>query len=468
LNNWLVNRLTPAKAKEARWTELATAMEQVWGEFFDPELSRLERLRSSYTADDADLVKKIRQMGDYFSFELPKEADRPIALAWRRLEIEYKDMELILRSVFRRHFGDFPVEWYPLFAPVGQEYGSEFITSDYLLEESWSKNIPPSGYFLTSRGIVGVDKMGLFREGLSKERFRTEARPLVIRTKPLHIVFDGFLWYIRYDLGTFDPILDVTWESWQRIPLLFGPLGSRFDYLEADARRLDVDIFQTRSETERLVDVPFWNAARQYALDRFMVDGFSDLLPVDVMLVVPGISLSGPSTLLYHEQEHSPSFLLQLGIGVTKSFGEEVIPLAPHIKLEKHSHASKKHSLAFQGQDRPALDNYLPDGFSDLLPVDVMRTEVAVCPTHILSVPYAEREYSNKLLLDSDVGLPRQEGIRTSRINASAEIITQRSGEHLMAGDAFCEKETPLDRLPLFDGIGADFAPLDFPYGGYV
>ena len=307
MNNWLVNRLTPAKAKEARWTELATVMEQVWGEFFDPELSRLERLRSSYTADDADLVKKIRQMGDYFSFELPKEADRPIALAWRRLEIEYKDMELILRSVFRRHFGDFPVEWYPLFAPVGQEYGSEFITSDYLLEESWSKNIPPSGYFLTSRGIVGVDKMGLFREGLSKERFRTEARPLVIRTKPLHIVFDGFLWYIRYDLGTFDPILDVTWESWQRIPLLFGPLGSRFDYLEADARRLDVDIFQTRSDTERLVvDVPFWNVARQYALDRFMVDGFSDLLPVDVMLVVPNIPLSGPSTLLYREQEHSP------------------------------------------------------------------------------------------------------------------------------------------------------------------
>lgn len=306
MSNWLSNRLTPSKIKEARWVEFSTVLEHVWEEFFDPGISRLERLRSAYTADDADLIKKIREMGDYFSFERPKQDDRPVALAWRRLEIEYKDMETILRSVFRRHFGDFPVEWYPLFAPNDQPYGTEFITSDYLLDNSWTKNIPPENYFLTSRGIVGVDKLGLFKDHLSKDNFRIEARPLVIRTKPLHIVFDGFLWFIRYDLGSFAPLFDVFWESEDFWELQFGPVGVRYDYTPADVRHVDADIFQTWSETERPVRISFF-PENLWRLDLFLPDGVGDLLPLDLMYRrLRELSLLPPLDILFHESIRSP------------------------------------------------------------------------------------------------------------------------------------------------------------------
>ena len=69
----------------------------------------MERLRSSYLADSDDLARKLREMGDYFSYDMPREEDKPIALAWRRLELQYKDLELILSSVFRRNYQQLPV-----------------------------------------------------------------------------------------------------------------------------------------------------------------------------------------------------------------------------------------------------------------------------------------------------------------------------------------------------------------------
>lgn len=65
---WLFRRLTTAKGKEARWADLATAIEGVWEEYFDPCLSRLERLRSSYLADDQAACTEDPANGGLFFF----------------------------------------------------------------------------------------------------------------------------------------------------------------------------------------------------------------------------------------------------------------------------------------------------------------------------------------------------------------------------------------------------------------
>lgn len=381
MSDWLLDRLTPAKSKEARWTELALLMQNIWEQSFDPEYSRVERLRSFYQADDADLCAKIREMGDYFSFDLPTQEDKPVAVAWRRLELEYKDMELILNSVFRRHFGHFPVEWYPLFAPVDLPYGTEFDTSDYLLEESWTKNHPPEKHFLTSRGVVGVDKMGLFRDRLDKETFRTRARPLVVRTKPLHIVFDGFLWFIRYDLGTFDPFLDTRWDSEDHFELQFGPLCAFYDYILADARRVDIDIFLTRSETDRRVSI-IWPEI-PWRLDKFLPDGFGDTLPLDLMYPAQKeLSRLAPINIIYHE-------------------------------IDKRQH---------------------------------------------LPVPYPFQINCNRARASDKIfAMPR---LSICQYNESFGAAPEISG--------FTEAQPALDRLPSFDEIGPDFAPLDYPYGRFL
>ena len=469
MNNWLVNRLTPAKAKEPRWADFATALERLWEDFFDPEMSRLERLRSSYTADDADLAKKIRQMGDYFSFEMPKEADRPIALAWRRLEIEYKDMELILRSVFRRHFGDFPVEWYPLFAPSAKEYGTEFITSDYLLEDAWSKNIPPDGYFLTSRGIVGVDKLGLFREGLSKDRFRDEAHPLVVRTKPLHIVFDGFLWFIRYDLGVFDPAMSVTWDNCHRIELQFGPLGARYDYTPADVRHADIGVFEMPRDVSRHVAIAFW-ADSDWHLDRFLPDGFGDLLPLD--LVMPGRELMAPQRLSTVYAEGERLVCVPLSVPAMSLSGKRsraaTVCAAPGT-LKRHGETERSQGIRFLDVSAWHLDRYLPDGFGDLLPLDRVRSGNEAADASVISMVLRELEKSVALDFQHALGIQQERKTRAFTVPASfiCSTASERCRFHA-AMPAFEEMESPLDRLPGEDGISVDFAPLDYPYGGYV
>ncbi len=274
MKSWLKKRLTPAKAKQARWTSLAEALEELWGSYFDPALSRLERLRSSYSADDEDLAHKLREMGDYFTYDLPKVEDRPVTLAWRRLELQNKDMEYILKSVFRRHFGHFPVYWLPLFAPKGESYGTSFIPYEGL-EDIPQKNLPPEGMFLTSRGVLGVDRAGLYPAGMDKATFRDKAFPLIRRTKPLHIVFDGFLWFIRYDFP-FNSSLTAEWATDDYFSLLFSTIGGRFDITPADEIALDASTLGFEREVEHrhltLLFIPA-DYPTTWRLDMFPMDG---------------------------------------------------------------------------------------------------------------------------------------------------------------------------------------------------
>lgn len=177
MKDWLVKRLTPQKATEERWISLSRVLQELWEFFFDPALSRLERLRSYYQADEADLDRKLREMGDYFQADFSRFEDKPIAVSWRNLELKYKDLELILTSTFRRHYKNLPVEWYPLFAPVDRPYGSLFLPLPKLPALPSEKNIPPEGMFLTSRGMLGADRTALLELGMSREQFLARAIP---------------------------------------------------------------------------------------------------------------------------------------------------------------------------------------------------------------------------------------------------------------------------------------------------
>ncbi len=101
LKDWLKKRLTPRKRLEDRWTSLAECIQALWEEYFDPSLQRLENLRSYFRAHDDDLAKSSGKWATIFAADMPRTKDKPIAVAWRKLELEYKDLELILSSVFQ-------------------------------------------------------------------------------------------------------------------------------------------------------------------------------------------------------------------------------------------------------------------------------------------------------------------------------------------------------------------------------
>lgn len=292
MKDWLIKRLTPRKKQEERWTGLAAALQRVWEEDFDPHLLRLENLRSYFLADDADLALKLREMGDYFTADIPRVEDKPITVAWRRLELEYKDLELILTSVFRRHYSDLPVDWFPLFAPLDQAYGTSFTPA----EGPWptKKNAPPEGMFLTSRGLLGVDMGYLFSIGLSKQAFMEKGLPLLKRTKPLHIVYDGLLWYIRWDIP-FECDFTAFWErEGELIDLPFSVVGARFDFTPADVRHLDQNTLSLRADINQSLEFSFIRPDLHWHLDFFLPEGFPESwLPLDT-LIMGNEKLEGP------------------------------------------------------------------------------------------------------------------------------------------------------------------------------
>lgn len=256
--DWLYKRLTPSKRKVARWTELATAVETIWEEYFDPELSRLQRLQSAYEMDEADLNKKMREMGDSFTCDTPLVINKPLSLAWRRLELQSKDTEDIISSIFLRNFAHLPVTWFPIFAPIDQEYGSYFETYGGLSEDA-DKNVPPDGMWLTSRGVLGIGKLEMYQEGMVKSDLRTQAISLVESAKPLHIVFDGLLWYINFDLS-FSAEANATWDTESQYFMFFTTVGNNFGIprIGTDGETvLDMSTMSFSSKGIRQIAFPF-------------------------------------------------------------------------------------------------------------------------------------------------------------------------------------------------------------------
>lgn len=527
MKDWLVKRLTPKKARQERWVGLATSRQKVWETFFDPALLRLENLRSFYKAEDEDLALLLREMGDYFASDAPNQADRPISVAWRRLELEYKDLELILTSVFRRHYGNLPVTWFPLFAPLDEEYGMTFVPA----EGPWPelKNIPPEGLWLTSRGMLGVDFGHLLKIGLRKQEFLERAVPLLKRTKPLHIVYDGPLWYIRFDIpAEFD--VSVFWERDEWCALPFRTVMPRFDFVPADARHLDLlsGMF-CEWEREDTQTMPFLGNRQQRAWhpDWYVPEGFPpDWLPLDY--VIPGVEgeSAAPFRLYMTDEtdqitvsvipaslttrgEVRRRFRLLCGPADVAMRGEITgTPVVISFLPEELWHLDARFSFSspegwlpldwlFPGQEGkriPRFANYLGEiGVFPALSADMRLTTAVEQDNASPAVPFkaAAAGRVERVNLLSLVHA-RGRAVVSGRKRAAHSPVPVRvpcctvSGKHretcaaalfnveaLVRNESLIPLSVPyaghrdrLDTHPQFDWVPADFCPLDMPVGG--
>ena len=191
--DWLKKRLSPVKRDTPRWMQLAEAMQEFWEENFDPDLDRMKRAKSIYTADPVDLQREIGELGDFFQ-ALPKAEDLAIAVAWRKLELLFKDTEFIITSTFSRKFLGLDVVWMPLWAKKTDAYGDAFYPED---------EVPDfSDYYLTSRGRLKADIDEMTARGISIDDFVAHVDARMDTIKPLHIIYEK----VVYDRTRTNPL----------------------------------------------------------------------------------------------------------------------------------------------------------------------------------------------------------------------------------------------------------------------
>lgn len=377
--SWLQSRLTPAKAENPRWKGFAKALEEIWDDSFIPYLSRYQRLRSSFEADDADLAKQIAQMGDYFSYEFPKPQDRAISLAWRRLELEYKDLELILSMALRRHFGSIQIDWFPEYNPIDKAYGEGLIPFDQLRPKS-KKNVPLDGYFLTSRGVVAVNKQTLYRlQYYRKEVIREDMLAVIRRIKPIDRIFDYLLWYQEFILPFEKPDFTAFWEVEQ-------DLSFPFSTVKADDKN-DLSVTSEVVHACKVDFLPAWNESLYWHLDMFPREGW---YPIDdypetgfpPVMTWPfyldktfagqeGMTISPLGICIAERRERPPVYFLPAQLEEAQTETEHSVPVecvvCCAVETETENTFAMPYIEAFRGLDRGP---YYHDIEADFMPLD--------------------------------------------------------------------------------------------------
>lgn len=212
--DWLKQRLTAAKQAAPMWSELAEAVQEVFEQHIEPQLSRLRGLSSAYTMTNEDLTLRISELGEFFTLsERVAEADWPLALMQRHDEIHLKKTDYPIVSTLSREFNGMKATWEPLYAPKDQKlypYGSRFSIESQLESE----NIPPDQWFMTSRGVIRVPLTSL-QSSFSKlatvdeqaTAFEEAMTRFIAPLVPLHIVFEGAQYYLQYVLPELEEVI---------------------------------------------------------------------------------------------------------------------------------------------------------------------------------------------------------------------------------------------------------------------
>lgn len=202
---WLKQQLTKAKQGAPMWSELADAIQQLVDSHAMPLIERLRNIKSSFTMAEADLDKKIGELGRFFAIRAVPADIKPIVFMQRLDEIHLKDTVFPLVNTLWREFNGLSVKWEPLYAPVDLQkhpYGSLLLTK----EDMEQSNGRYGDMFLTSRGVIKLpvneimegrdfDDMDKVIEDLIRE-IRVYVEPLL----PLHIVFDGHQLELKYTI----------------------------------------------------------------------------------------------------------------------------------------------------------------------------------------------------------------------------------------------------------------------------
>jgi len=194
--NWLKDRLTQAKANSPLWAAFADALQTIWGEEVEGTLTRISERKNFFTMDPEDVETRISEYGRFFTITEKDATRKPMLLTQRLDEVHFKGTDRPLEQTFWREFGEMPVTWEGLYAPVNLDafpYGSVFITeADVAVSEAIYGE-----FFLTSRGMILINlndlatRYGRMDKDEAVERLLKDFDRIVAPLLPLHIVFDG-------------------------------------------------------------------------------------------------------------------------------------------------------------------------------------------------------------------------------------------------------------------------------------
>lgn len=186
--NWLVKRLSPNRAKNERWVELTESIQQFWDEEFEPHIDSYERLRSIFTADEEGIDQRLAELGSKFEVALPiLPSSKAIAYSLRAYEIHRKDRRVSIEEMLQRDFKGAVIKWLPLFAVVGEDYGTRFLTE---IEVSQS-GLSADQVYRTNRGKTLVNAPAAHESGYSNLEIQLAVERKLKQVKPAHIVYDG-------------------------------------------------------------------------------------------------------------------------------------------------------------------------------------------------------------------------------------------------------------------------------------
>ncbi|UVN08074.1 MAG: hypothetical protein [Bacteriophage sp.] len=287
IKDWIKNHLIPEKRDAGLWPGFADALQEIYEDQIEPLLERLSARKSFFTMHPDDLDKRIKEYGQFFVIGQNGTASRPILLTQRLDEVHFKGTDQPIIATFWREFGNLPVTWEPLYAPVDQDlcpYGMFFTTAAGMEVAAASFG----EFFLTSRGTISVDLNRLYEiYGFDEQdklvkRLISDFDRIVAPLLPLETVFDGISLRLDFWLE----------EARDEIEILSITTGSKEpNFVFRPAREL----MQLTRTTIKHPTAAF--APDRRSLDTFMLtlDGMpSDAWRLDMPVIIPPLLPGGP------------------------------------------------------------------------------------------------------------------------------------------------------------------------------
>ncbi|EPK7688526.1 phage tail protein [Serratia marcescens] len=204
-DNWFKEQMTSAKQQSGLWAGFADVVQSMLNSIVMPLIERTANRKSLYSMDKDDLRKKMGELGKFFYIDGENSTSLPVLLSQRLDEIHFKGTNRPIEATLWREFKNLAATWAPLYAPVDQAkfpYGSYFVTKAEL-ETSKDKY---GDFFLTSRGRISVALNDVYEAYSDTDpskvldefmrQFKMVIEPLI----PLHIVFDGMGYHLRFEL----------------------------------------------------------------------------------------------------------------------------------------------------------------------------------------------------------------------------------------------------------------------------
>ncbi|MEB5557053.1 hypothetical protein GOP97_14890 [Vibrio cholerae] len=237
MENWLKVRLTSSKKNSPVWVGLAESLESFWGENFYPLLTEYQKGQNIFTASPDYLNLRMNEFGDYFNSRFPMdEPSKRLSIAWKRSDIHRKSFVSPLIRSLKNSFLGIDVEWDPILSNAEMEYGeNSFVPQS---EANFSKSNQP--LWMTSRGRLLIDEKFFRYSKMSTHEFVELARAEVLKLKPLNIVYEGEVFFLKITWSAKASEIGVLEGTLKSLPQNYTfTLWDRFDVISADETNLD-------------------------------------------------------------------------------------------------------------------------------------------------------------------------------------------------------------------------------------